>query len=224
MYQIYLIPGLGIDERIFINLNLDRRFSQTVIRWITPEPRETLPHYARRLAQQLPDTNNFVLVGLSFGGIMAIELAKFRQPALTIIISSIKTRDELPWYFKASGWLKLPAFLPVHWGKYFVGLQTYFFGAKTAQEAKLLHQIIQEINIPYLRWSLTQITNWTNTELIPGLVHLHGTHDRIFPVKYLRNYTAIANGEHLMILSQGPYLRTLIEAELDKLPPLNTEE
>jgi pimeloyl-ACP methyl ester carboxylesterase len=217
MFHVGLIPGLGVDERIFKHLALDKRFTSTIIRWIPPEPQENLAHYARRLTGQLPATGKLILVGVSFGGIIATEMAKILLPVLTIIISSVKTRQELPWYYRLAGKLRLPYLVPLQWGKNMPWLQAFIFGAKTKEEAQLLRQIIQELDINYVRWALYQISNWPNNTQVPNLFHLHGSHDKLFPVKYIRDFTPINQGEHLMVVSLGEQISQIINAEINKL-------
>ena len=145
--HICLIPGLGVDERLFKYLTLAPEIKQTVIQWIAPLPNEKLGHYASRLLAQVPVTDNLILLGVSFGGILAIELAKLLKPTLVIIISSIKNCHELPWYYKPAAPLRLAYLLPIQWGKYLYSLQDYIFGVKTPAEKKLLHQIIRNWNL-----------------------------------------------------------------------------
>jgi len=215
--HICLIPGLGVDERLFRYLTLAPEIKQTVIKWITPLPDEKLDQYASRLLPQIPTTNNLILLGVSFGGMLAIELAKLLKPTLVIIISSIKTCHELPWYYKPAAPLRLAYWLPIQWGKYLYPLQDYVFGVKIPAEKKVLHQIIQDMDIPFVRWALTQIAGWPNQTQIPNLLHLHGTHDKLFPVRYLRNFTPIPHGEHLMVVTQGTYISALINQEIYRL-------
>lgn len=212
-----MIPGLGVDERIFQNLAVDDRFTHTIIRWIQPEQNENLAHYASRLADQIPHKSNLILIGISFGGIIAIEMAKLLNPLQTIIISSVKTRHELPWYYRLAGRLRLPYLVPLCLGKNIPRLQAYIFGAKTKDDATLLRQIIRELDIPYVQWALYQISKWPNQTNISNLIHLHGTHDKLFPVKYIRNFQSIPGGEHLMVVSLGEQISRIINTELLKL-------
>ncbi|MGV3587059.1 MAG: alpha/beta hydrolase [Adhaeribacter sp.] len=217
MFHVVMIPGLGVDERIFQNLAVDDRFTRTIIRWIQPKPNENLTHYASRLTKQIPQQKNLILIGISFGGIIAVELAKLLNPLQTIIISSVKTRHELPWYYRLAGKLRLPYLVPLRAGKKLPKLQAYIFGAKTKEEATLLHQIIQELDIPYVRWALYQISTWPNQINIPNLLHVHGSHDKLFPIRYIHNFKAINGGEHLMVLSLGEQVSQIINQELLKL-------
>ena len=74
MKKIYLISGLGADERAFQHLDL-RAYDVIYIAWIEALKKETLAHYAGRLLAQV-STKKPILIGLSFGGMIAIEMAK----------------------------------------------------------------------------------------------------------------------------------------------------
>ena len=52
--EIYLIPGLGFDCRIFRHLDWGAH-PVVHLNWIEPEEAEGLTHYARRLAAGLED-------------------------------------------------------------------------------------------------------------------------------------------------------------------------
>lgn len=215
--QVCLIPGLGVDERMFAFLPIDPALQQTVIKWVTPLPQEKLEHYAARLLPQVPVTENLILIGVSFGGILAVELAKLLNPILVIIIFSIKTCRELPWYYKPASVLRLPYLLPIQWGKYLYPLQNFLFGVTSTTSQKLLRQMIREMSIPFVRWALTQIAGWQNITLVPNLIHFHGTHDKLFPIRYLRNFTPIPDGGHLMVVTQGAYLSKLIDEKINSI-------
>jgi hypothetical protein len=94
MKHIYLISGLGADERVFKHLDLSG-YKATYIQWLKPEKHESITSYAERLCGQITTTKP-ILIGLSFGGIMAVEIAKCIDTEKIILISSIKTRKEIP--------------------------------------------------------------------------------------------------------------------------------
>ncbi len=74
MQNVYFISGLGADKRAFQFLNL--RFCNPVfVEWIKPEHEESISDYAARLKDQIRDDHP-VIVGLSFGGMIAVEYAK----------------------------------------------------------------------------------------------------------------------------------------------------
>src|SRR5688500_749331 len=82
------------------------------LEWIKPEKDESLDSYARRMVVQIQHESP-VLIGLSFGGIMCIEMARFIPAKLVIIISSIKNFREMPYWMRLSGKLRLNRLLPM---------------------------------------------------------------------------------------------------------------
>ena len=91
--HLYIFSGLGADEKAFQKLNLDA-YQLTHIRWIKPGVNEPIEEYAKRLLEQVI-TPNPVLMGLSFGGLMAIEVSKHIDTDKIILISSVKTKKEI---------------------------------------------------------------------------------------------------------------------------------
>ena len=87
----YLIPGLGADERVFQFLGLPG--ITHVLKWLAPQtPTEPLPHYAARLAEAVPPGQACWLVGVSFGGVLALEVARLRPLARVVLVSSFAGR------------------------------------------------------------------------------------------------------------------------------------
>ncbi len=72
--NLYIFSGLGADERVFQKLIFSDH-NTTYVKWILPEPNEPIEKYASRLVVQIK-ANNPIFIGLSFGGIMAVEVAK----------------------------------------------------------------------------------------------------------------------------------------------------
>ena len=73
--------------------------------------RNNLEHYGTRLLDQVT-TAKPILIGLSFGGLMAVEVAKQIDVEKTILIASAKTKNEVPFYYRFAGHLGLHKLLP----------------------------------------------------------------------------------------------------------------
>ncbi|QNF33446.1 alpha/beta hydrolase [Adhaeribacter swui] len=215
---LYLIPGLGADARMFQLLQLDvSRYNVVILDWLTPFKQESLVSYAQRMANQILVSNQpILLVGVSFGGMIAVEISKILKPARTILISSIKTSNELPGYLRFLGQLGLHPYLPLHWVKKLPGLYNWIFGAKTPLEKKILHQIIQSTDLSFVKWAFTAIVNWQNQEQPANLIHVHGNQDKIFPLSYIKNPVVYA-GEHLIILGKADELSSFITREANRI-------
>jgi len=96
---IYLIPGQGSDYRIYKHFNLER-FDTVRVNYLIPEKNESLALYALRLSKQTDTSKRFSVIGVSLGGMIAVEISEILKPEELIIISSAKNRNELPFRYK----------------------------------------------------------------------------------------------------------------------------
>ncbi len=210
--QLYILSGLGADERVFQRLDFSG-FETTFIKWNIPYEKENIEHYSKRLLDQIT-TINPTIIGLSFGGIMAIEIAKQIKTEKVILISSAKTKFEIPFYFRFIGLLGIHRLFPTSVLKSSNFLTNYFFGAKTEFERQLLKQILNDTDPIFLKWAIEKITRWTNQKEINNLFHIHGTHDRILPRIFIKCDTTIKKGGHLMILNESEQMNIILKAQL----------
>jgi pimeloyl-ACP methyl ester carboxylesterase len=200
--EIYLISGLGADKRVFDYVNLSG-YKSNHIEWVDPLNIEPIESYAERLLGQIHSTNP-ILIGVSFGGMIAVEIGKLIQTNKIILISSASTRLDIPFYFRIIGVLGINRIIPTRLLKSVNSLTFWFFGTKTKEEKELLTTIISETGRPFLKWSVDKIVNWKSRTRLDNLVHIHGTRDRILPIR--TPDIVVENGGHLMILNRGPEL------------------
>ncbi len=211
--KVYFISGLGADKRVFANLKIDHP-SQTHIEWEIPSKKESMQDYCRRLLQQVDLNSELILIGVSFGGVVAQEIAKITPVSKIIIISSIKNKNEKDWKLRCSGYLKLHSLFPEFMLKFLNKLTAdYYFGIKNKEESKLLHKIIDDANPLFNAWAIDQILKWDNKE-DQKVVHIHGTSDRIFPFNYIKNSIPIENGGHFMVYNKANEISELINKYL----------
>ncbi len=151
--RAYFISGLAADKRVFKHIVLPQGFETVYLEWILPEKEETLPHYALRLAAFINTREPFIIIGLSFGGMLAIEIARQYKPVATILISSVPVSSQLPGYFKAAGKLGLHKMVPVSLVKSAAATKRFLTHEKSADK-KLLWQIIDESDPDIIRWGM----------------------------------------------------------------------
>lgn len=213
---LYLFPGLGADESIFMNLELPG-YEVVHIRWIKPLNGENVADYAARLKYQIKDDTEPVLIGLSFGGMVAQELAKLIDPAMTIIISSIKGVKERPLQMELARKLRPHKFLPSILAIEFDFWYPWAFGRTTRTEKKHIKKMAKGIHPDFTDWAADAAINWDNTERVPNLVHIHGTKDNLFPACHIRNAHMIKGGTHFMVYNMADQVAEIILAELAQL-------
>lgn len=210
MSKVYFISGLGADWRMFQFLKLPDHIPVQQVKWIEPLSfNESLESYAHRLRPQIDDPRP-ILVGFSFGGLVAIELAKMMHPLKTIIISSLPTKHALPWYYRLAGKTLLHKHLPFKVMQNTYPIAPYFFGAQTPYERRLLKSVFFRINEKFLRWALARLLDWKQENALPELIQIHGTADKVLPMNEAADIIRIPNGEHLMVIHRAEEVSAIL--------------
>lgn len=212
--KVYFISGLGADERVFKYIRVPEHWEMVHLRWIKPLPGETLPGYAWRMSERIDTQEPFSLVGLSFGGMLATEIAKKYNPRHTILISSVPVPAHLPGYFRTAAALKLHKIVPMSLMKLMARTKR-FISSENWEDKKLLWQLIDESDPLFLRWAMNAILHWKNEEIPSHLWHIHGTRDEILPVRFTQPTHFIDKAGHLAIMSSATEINKLLQSLLD---------
>lgn len=212
--KAYFISGLGADERVFKYIRVPEDWEVVHLTWIKPFPGESLPDYAWRLSERIDTSEPFSLVGLSFGGMLATEIAKKYHPRHTILISSVPVSKQLPAYFRAAATLNLHKIVPMGLVK-FLARTKRFVSSEKPEDKKLLWQLINESDPVFLRWAMHAILQWKNEAVPSSLWHIHGTRDEILPVKFTQPTHFIPKAGHLAIMSNAEDINRLLQTVLN---------
>jgi esterase/lipase len=210
--NIYIFSGLGTDERVFVNISLPE-YHLKFIKWIEPLPSETIESYSARILRQIKDSRP-ILIGLSFGGMIAIEVAKQIETEKVIIISSAKTYKEIPLSYRIAGMIGIHKLIPFRMFNNFKPLTSWFFGTQSKNEKKMLEQVIKETDPQYLKWAIDKIVRWKNEQIPSNIYHIQGTKDRLLPLKKSQYNESIPGGGHLMILSKSKQIVKILRQQL----------
>lgn len=197
MKKVYFISGLGADKRAFAFLDLS--FCEPVfLDWIKPLDKESLKGYALRLRKQIPEEHPTV-VGISFGGMLATEMAKDDQLMNVVIIASNKSSAEFPSYLRIVKYLPVYKWVPdkliknktlVHW----------ILGVEKDEQHKLIDDIVADTDPFFLKWAIDAILHWKETSIPGNVKHIHGTADRLLPYRLTKADHTIEGGTHIMTL------------------------
>lgn len=200
------MPGLAASPAIFERIVLpDERFEMHLLEWKIPLENESLLEYAQRMAQEVTEPLP-VLIGVSFGGVLVQEMAAFLNPKKVIIISSVKTQDEIPLRLRIARTTKAYKLIPTALLQNIEVLNKFSFGAVVQQRLKLYEKYLSVRDKAYLEWAIEQMLLWNRTEADPKVIHIHGDADEVFPKKYLHNFIPVKGGTHIMILSKYRWL------------------
>ena len=198
----YLIPGLGADERVFQRWQLVGEVH--VLGWVPPQsPAEPLPPYAARLAGAVPPGQVCWLVGVSFGGLLALEIARLRPLARVVLVSSLAGPHELPWPLRLARATALHRLVPPTLLARLPRLAGWAFGVRNRREYALLRQIIADTDPKFAKWAIGQLLRWPGVAGPGPTARLHGRRDRLLPAPSTGIDCRIAAAGHFMVASHA---------------------
>jgi pimeloyl-ACP methyl ester carboxylesterase len=213
MVHIYCISGLGADFRLFSKIEVEGAELHPVA-WQMPEPGDTLPVFAAKLAAQINHPNP-VLLGVSFGGMIATEIAKLQPVQKAVIVSSCKLRKELPAYMRLAGRLGLHKALPYRVATQNRFLNRFIFDTRSREEELYLKRMmLADTGALFIRRSVNMILNWTNTELPEKLLHIHGDSDKLLLPGPVKADYWVKGGGHFMIWNMAAEISKILNREL----------
>lgn len=218
MIKIYTISGLGADSRMFDFLELKGECVH--LDWIPPQNKESLPNYARRMAEKIDFNEDFILIGLSFGGMVATEIAKIHPPKKLILISSAATKNELRSIYRAVGKTQIHQIIPSTFIKQDPKLLAKIFGTK---HVKLLAEIVQDSPPELTKAFIHMIVTWNNTETPKNMIRIHGTKDLVLPCPK-KAELKVKEGGHLIILDNHQEISTYINEIIKDLKRAHQNE
>jgi pimeloyl-ACP methyl ester carboxylesterase len=206
--KIYCISGLGADEKAFARIRLPG-YQLVVLPWLMPQKNETMEQYAKRMAAEV-DTENPILMGLSFGGMMAIEMDKWLAAKKIVLISSIGNRYEMPRWMRWAGSCKLHQLVPLKPYPILEPLFNYRLGVTNSKEKAMVKQYRQNTAPAYLKWAVDKILCWQQTHKPAHAVHIHGDADKIFPVKLTQANFCVPGAGHFMIMNRAKEVNEIL--------------
>lgn len=209
--HIYFMPGLAASSKIFEYIKLpENKFELHFLEWLMPiAVNEPIEAYAKRMAEFVKESNP-VLVGVSFGGILVQEMSKFLNVQKIILISTIKSNSEFPNRLKFIHKTLLYKLFPSKSVSKFEAYAKYAFGDFAKKRVKLYKEYLSVRNDLYLDWAIENVLKWEQTTALKNCVHIHGTADHIFPIKYIKDCIAVENGTHEMIIFKAKTMSKLI--------------
>ena len=212
---VYLVPGLANDKRIFKNL-IDqlKDYKIVVLEHIPHESsNESIKDYAIRLIrhQEYFDVDS-IIVGMSLGGLIAIEMAKIIHFKKVVLISTIKHKSELPLLIRLASVfnIQIPAFLI----KKSIKSVAILLGVTSRNEADYMSKMINDSNENHIIWAQKAASDWDNILIPNNYIHIHGTRDEIFPINCVKPSHVIKGGTHYMIMDRAEEIANIIKSEI----------
>lgn len=209
--HVYFMPGMAAGKEIFKNIRLpEEDYEIHLLEWQIPEKDESIQAYAKRMAEQITEPSP-VLVGVSFGGVLVQEMAAFLDLKKLIIISSVKSQDELPLRLKVAKTTKAYKLVPTQLASSVDDFTVFAIGPKSKKRLRLYNEYLSVRDKTYLDWAIDNMVNWKRKEIDPQVIHIHGDQDAVFPIRCIKGAHVIEGGTHVMILNKAATLSKLLQ-------------
>lgn len=216
--KLYFIPGLAATSVIFNRIDTEG-YDTHYFDWVDPEDGDDIRSYAKRMLRQVDTTVPFVLVGVSLGGIMSVTMSEFCRPEQIIMVSSIERRSQLPWYFRMFRYLPLYWLIPYTVIKFFIRFGLRYIKQLPERDVQLYIRMLDHHSGKFFRWAIHQVLNWDVDKPSDLTVHIHGTKDNMFPLRYMGDKIKylVKGGSHFMVVEKGREISNYIKEILSRL-------
>jgi pimeloyl-ACP methyl ester carboxylesterase len=200
---LVLLPGMGADRRMFRD-QLAAFDRLTVPDWIAPEPGDTIPSYAERMARIVDPGGPCFVGGGSFGGMVALEMSRHLDAKACFLIGSIRSPQELP--------RRIRGLRPLAW---IVPARCYGLPGKLARlflaaagrrmrpaTCSLLGQLA-DTDGHFMRWASLAVLKWKPPAKPPSVpvLQIHGDRDHVLPHQLTRPDVLLRGAGHLLSMT-----------------------
>lgn len=214
--RLVLLPGMNGRTSLYDSLR--PHFSDLLTpEWIEPEHNEPLTSYAARLAEQLKPELPFTLGGTSFGGIVAREVAGELGLDSCLLISTVRTPQELPPWWE----LLRPYAARGEEGLLEAGQNP---PPDAPSHAVARWKRLTPPNARFLRWAATAVLNWQPSPAAQAVPtrHLHGDKDDVFPIELVSPDEIIVGGGHVLPITHPEQVRAFLQSAGASSAPVST--
>lgn len=212
---VYCLTGLGADSSVFELLKINH--PKVCIEWIPSFKWESMEEYAKRLCAQVDESEPFALLGVSFGGMLAVEMNKFIQPERTILVTSVARRSELPFWIKLVAKTRLNRMLPVFLFDSNPRWLIWYFGIKADWVKKMVYDIAKKADPAFTKLCIDKVLSWKNEWLPNHLVRIHASNDLLLPAPPNTKGIEINKAGHFAIIENANEISGIVDEILSKV-------
>lgn len=219
--KIIMFPGLGADRRLF-KYQTDSIPNLIVPNFIDPKPNESLKDYSQRYVKNLPISSNDIIGGMSFGGMLAMEIAKIRDCKAVILICANRRSTEISNQFRLQ--VNLLKTLPESMVR--LGLKTMGISTLKNREGleksdiETLEAMVEDLDFPFFKWSSMACSDWdydfNPDDFSMPVYQIHGEKDSIINLPSKEESEFIAGAGHLLNFTHAKELNKWILEKTDQ--------
>jgi pimeloyl-ACP methyl ester carboxylesterase len=202
--DILLFPGMGVDARMFAELKRRIRGLE-VAPWNQPTAEPDLAAYARTYVPLIERLRPRVIGGCSFGGMLALEIARLVKPERAVLIGSCRDQRSIHWTLRFFS--KIAGSLP-RWSlrmrSSLSSLACWYFGVERPEQRGDFVAMLRETSPDFLRWASSAVGGWPGaSDLALPIMQIHGQQDRLMPSKRSQASEFVANAGHMVAMTHA---------------------
>lgn len=203
--KLVYISGIGADARAFSNIqihsDLEHVHADCIALQSTSEPFES---YCDRMIQVYDISSEDILVGLSFGGFIAQQMAKVLGNKKVILISSFRNKYDLQPLMIFGLKFKLNKMLPSFRIPLLSDIVAIFLNSWNNDSRAILKEMLKTADFGFINWSIMQIglINLSDS-FSSGFLCFTGANDKVVSDWGRENHVSIEKGSHFMLYDLG---------------------
>ncbi|MFC4162300.1 alpha/beta hydrolase [Epilithonimonas zeae] len=208
--KLYTISGLGADEKVLEKLTFNPNIEVVHIPWLIPDLEEDFHHYVTRMSESIDDSEDFYLLGYSFGGLIVQEIHKLKPAKKIVIMGSIRSDSEKSKLILAGQKTNAVKYIPL---RVFNGNTTLFysfFRKLFDPKNPRLTQYFRVKDPYYLKWSMDKVANW-KFDKMPDVIQILADKDIVFPIKNSQPDFVIKNATHLFPVTKAKEVSAILK-------------
>lgn len=209
--RLILFTGLGVSRHLLDrqgNLPLDLELPP----WIDPLPDEPLAAYARRMAANIVSGESLFVGGVSFGGMVALEVARHVPVAGVFLLSGALSGAAVSPVLRPLA--RFAPSIPLVLGQPILATSPLLYpllGVSRRDDRRALDQVLPYASPPLFRWGARAAVTWrpAGHPAVP-VHHIHGGSDLIIPVRRVRPDVIVEGAGHLLNLTHADVVNAFI--------------
>jgi len=209
-HVVYLIPGQGADKRLYKNIQLDSTFEIRNIEYFTPEKGWSMKDFAKALSAQIDTTTEYSIVGVSLGGMLATEMTDFLQPKKVVVISSAKSRKELPFRYRFQKTIPIQVLVPPFMVKLGAQILQPIVEPDRVKDPATFKSMLKDKDPHFLKRTTNMILEWDRLGYNSKIIHIHGDNDHTIPARNVAYDYLVEGGSHMMVLTRGALISEIL--------------
>ena len=225
MTTLVLLAGLGADERLFEQQRAAFADVVVVQPWIDPLDDEDLCSYAARVAALVAaavDRRRPLLIGgSSFGGMVALEMARVLKPDGVVLLGSARDLSGVHPLWRPL--LPLARLAPLWAHRLFARLGPVvarpLFGADDDDVTRLFSLMLRDSPPARVQWACRALASWRPQPFgeLP-IFSIHGHDDRLLPAQRAGADVVVDGAGHLLPLTHGAAVNAFLRDVLARFP------